>query len=156
MVKTVINSVIRPCKPVEPHKKLYITSLGPKTGCVLRPLGSPTGPSNVQYACVTGARYGAAGTCGTGAVVRGMVPGGYTGRAIPVPSTEDVHRQAEARYSEAGPGSPSMGLEWVVSSCSAPYVRPYRPPTPLRSGARSAVCRPSSSKPRLLALIGEI
>ena len=43
------NPVKRPCKPVYGPRTLYNGVLGPYTGCVLLPLGSPTGCPNWSY-----------------------------------------------------------------------------------------------------------
>ena len=61
-----------------------------------------------------------------------MGPGGYregyTGWVIPGSSTDPASCEAEACSSEAGPGSPQRGLEWV-GTCIAPARAP-EPPTP--------------------------
>ena len=55
--------------------------------------------------------------------------------------------------SEAGPGSPCKGLEWVVRTAAPPYVRP---PTLRARSALQASLVGSSSKCRLSANKGEI
>ena len=88
--------------------------------------------------------------CGHGRVYWGMVPGWVGGRVIPVPST--LLRGAHPD-SEAGPGSPYRGLEWVVRVGGDYRVRPPTHPLPA-VGARFAGGFPEQS--RLLANKGEI
>ena len=44
-----LNPVKRPCKPQKPHKTVYFQPGTLKQGCVLIPLGSPTGVPERSY-----------------------------------------------------------------------------------------------------------
>ena len=123
----------------------YIQARGPEAWiyqCVLAPLGSPTVVQKrvsamsgtavtAMYGCGYTARTGI--RVGTGWVYRV----GNTG-----PSTKDGHLKSGAYDSEAGPGSPSMGLEWVVICTAPPSVRtppsgPGRAPEPSLGAPRA-------------------
>ena len=79
-----------------------------------------------------------------------MGTGWVGGGVIPV---HPASCKAEVPDSEAGPGGPCRGLEWVVWDCSAPER--YGPPLPA-VGPASLSIPLSPGKCRLLANKGEI
>ena len=119
LVKRVLNSVKRPCKRVPASITVYNQSQDPKTGCVLIPLGSPTGGRKRSYVHAIGV-WCTVAACGYGGV-RGRVwgPGGYqgglyrvgTGRAIPG-TTQPAARGAQP--AKRAPEAPARGWSgWV-------------------------------------------